>query len=126
MSPSRRNPTGPASPRRRSVQTGNLNGRKHGFYSCCFTANEVEAIQDMQSADLREEIAALRIIARRVLQLSMDIEDLDTSLRCLSNFSIATRRLSRLVKAQSIIQQRCSDDNFEDALRQAILEWHTR
>jgi hypothetical protein len=126
MSPSRRNPTGPASPRRRSAQTGDLKGRQPGFYSSCFTSNEVEAIQDMQSADLREEIAALRVIARRVIQLSLDIDDLDTGLRLLSNFSTATRRLSRLVKAQSIIHQRCSADNFEDALRQAILEWHKR
>jgi hypothetical protein len=126
MGSSSRNHAYSASPRRCSVQTGNLNGRMHGFYSCCFTANEVEALQNLQPVDLSEEIAALRVLARRVLQLSLDIDDLDAGLRLLSNFSIATRRLSRLVKAQSIIQQRCSADNFEDALRQAILEWHTQ
>jgi hypothetical protein len=126
MGSSSRNHAYSASPRRRSVQTGNLNGRMHGFYSCCFTANEVEALQNLLPVDLSEEIAALRVLARRVLQLSLDIDDLDAGLRLLSNFSIATRRLSRLVKAQSIIQQRCSADNFEDALRQAILEWHSQ
>jgi hypothetical protein len=126
MGSSRRNHTYSASPRLRSVQTGNLNSRKYGFYSCCFTANEGEALQNLQPVDLSEEIAALRVIARRILQLSLDIGDLDTGLHLLSNFSIAARRLSSLIKAQSIIQQRCSGDNFEDTLRQAILEWHTR
>jgi hypothetical protein len=48
MGSSSRNHAYSASPRRRSVQTGNLNGRMHGFYSCCFTANEVEALQNLQ------------------------------------------------------------------------------
>jgi hypothetical protein len=115
-----------SSPRRRGGQPGNLNALKHGFYSHYFKANEIKAIQELREDDLRQEIAALRVIIRRILQLSMDIEDVNTGLRLLSTLSAAAAQLSGLVKVQSLIQQSGTEGSFEEALRQAILEWHAK
>jgi hypothetical protein len=114
------------SKRQRGAQPGNLNALKHGFYSRYFKANEVEAVQDLHGGDLSEEIEALRVIIRRVLALSSNIDDVNTGLRLLSTFSAAAAQLSGLVKVQSIIQQDDDEDSFENALRQAIHEWHEK
>jgi uncharacterized protein YjcR len=121
-------PTSPprANPRLRGGQPGNLNAFKHGFYSSFFKEHEIEAIQDLHDNDLREEIAALRVIIRRMLALSCKIEDVNTGLRLLSTLSAAAAQLSRLVKVQAVMQQGESEDSFEEALRQAILEWHEK
>ena len=114
------------SKRQRGAQPGNLNALKHGFYSRYFKTNEVEAVQDLHGGDLSEEIEALRVIIRRVLALSSNIDDVSTGLRLLSTFSAAAAQLSGLVKVQSLIQQDDSEDTFENALRQAIHEWHEK
>ena len=118
--------TATAPKRRRGAQPGNLNALKHGFYSRYFKASEVEAIQGLPGDDLGEEIAALRVIIRRVLALSSNIDDVNTGLRLLSTFSAAAAQLSGLVKIQSVIQHSDTEDSFENALRQAILEWHEK
>ena len=116
-----------AKPKRpRGGQPGNLNALKHSFYSRFFKENEIEAMQGLPNEDLREEITALRVIIRRVLQLSLDIEDVYTGLRLLSTLSAAAAQLSSLVKVQAVMQQNGSEDSFEQALRQAILEWHEK
>jgi uncharacterized protein YjcR len=117
-------PTSP--PRQRGGQPGNLNALKHGFYSRYFKNTEIDAIQDLPEGDLHQEIAALRVIIRRILQLSADIDDVNTSLRLLSTLSAAAAQLSGLVKVQSLMSQTESEDSFEEALRQAITEWHER
>jgi hypothetical protein len=126
MSPTRNKPGFTSPPRQRGAQPGNLNALKHGFYSRYFKANEIEAIQGMQDDDLRQEIAALRVIIRRIIQLSSDIDDVNTGLRLLSTLSAAAAQLSGLVKVQSLIQQSGTEDSFEEALRQAIMEWHAK
>jgi hypothetical protein len=83
-------------------------------------------MQDFHDEDLREEITALRVIIRRVLELSEDIEDVNTGLRLLSTLSAAAAQLSGLVKVQAVMQQNGTEDSFEEALRQAILEWHAK
>ena len=124
---SNRNKPGFTSPKRpRGGQPGNLNALKHGFYSSYFKENEIDAIQGLPYDDLREEIAALRVIIRRILQLATEIEDVNTGLRLLSTLSGAAAQLSGLVKAQAVMQQSESEESFEEALRQAILEWHEK
>ena len=112
--------------RLRGGQPGNLNALKHGFYSRYFKANEIEAIEGLEQDDLREEIAALRVIIRRILELSGDINDVNTGLRLLSTLSAAAAQLSGMVKVQAVIQQTGTEDSFEEALREAILAWHGR
>jgi hypothetical protein len=113
-------------PRQRGAQPGNLNALKHGFYSRYFKTAEIEAVQCLPEGDLRQEIAALRVIIRRILQLSAGIDDVNTGLRLLSTLSAAAAQLSGLVKMQSLIQQNGSEGSFEEALRQAIMEWHVK
>jgi hypothetical protein len=74
--------------------------------------------------DLREEIAVLRVIIRRILRLATEIEDVNSGLRLLSTLSRAAAQLSGLVKVQAVMQKSGSEESFEEALRQAILEWH--
>jgi hypothetical protein len=120
-----RNKSGISSPKRAlGGQPGNLNALKHGFYSSTFKENEIDAIQDLPYDDLREEIAALRVIIRRILRMATEIEDVNSGLRLLSTLSGAAAQLSGLVKAQAVMQQSGAEESFEEALRQAILEWH--
>jgi hypothetical protein len=119
-------PTIDGQPRQRGAQPGNLNALKHGFYSRYFKAKEIEDVQGVPVDDLREEIAALRVIIRRVLELSSDVYDVNTGLRLLSTLSAAAAQLSGMVKIQSLIQQNGTQDSFEQALREAILEWHAK
>jgi hypothetical protein len=126
MNHAKNNPPSGEPPRQRGAQPGNLNALKHGFYSRYFKANEIAAIQDLPTDDLSEEIAALRVIIRRILQLSADVNDVNTGLRLLSTLSAAAAQLSGLVKVQSLYLQSSANDSFEEALHQAILEWHAK
>jgi hypothetical protein len=126
MKPTQKQDDSTRPPRQRGGQPGNLNALKHGFYSRYFKSTEIEAIGGLPEDDLRQEIAALRVVIRRIMQMSASIDDMNTGLRLLSTLSAAATQLSGLVKAQSLIQQIGTEDSFEEALRQAILEWHAQ
>jgi hypothetical protein len=113
--------------RRRGGQPGNTNALKHGFYSKYFRTEEARDVEALVSEGLQEEIATLRVISRRVLQLSEGMTDLEVGLRVLNAFGAAATRISSLIKVQKIILGEDEDeDSFEDALRIAIMEWHEK
>jgi hypothetical protein len=109
--------------RRRGGQPGNTNALKHGFYSKYFRTEEARDVEDLVAEGLQEEIATLRVISRRVLQLSEGMTDLEVGLRVLNAFGAASARISGLIKVQKILLER-HDDPVEEALMTAIREWH--
>jgi hypothetical protein len=80
-------------------QPGNQNARKHGFYSRSLTPEEqslIEAISKAPQADLKCEIALLRLRIASIQQNAPDNDDL---------FLHAMNSLRRLVAANHKIRQ---------------------
>jgi len=92
---------GAAHRRRRGGQPGNLNAMKHGFYSRFFRAGEVEDLETVLQEGLSHEIAMLRVITRRVMELADGVETLDEAIAAMGALGLASIRLSSLLKAQA-------------------------
>ena len=83
-------------PRKPGAQPGNRpfkqcsllpNALKHGFYSRLFSNQEHLDIETLNQDGLDSEIAMLRIVTRRVLDLSSGVEDLETAFKLLALLS---------------------------------------
>lgn len=90
---------------------GNVNARKHGFYSAAYTEADLEDIAAVAaSADLAAEIALLRVFMRRaVLDGGADLAAL----------SRACGRLTQMVKAQRVLSGDAASD-FQQALNEVL------
>ena len=73
------------------------------------------------SADLREEIAILREMIRRVMDEAGGNLQLEEALKILNSLGLGASRLANLLKTQEDLRGGLSD--VEEALRQAILEF---
>jgi len=69
------------------AQPGNSNALKHVFYSRRFSNSECLDLETLSQDGLGSEIAMLRIVARRVLDLSSGVEDLETAFKLLALLS---------------------------------------
>ena len=63
------------------------NALKYGFYSRCFSNSECLDLETHRQDGLNSEIAMLRIVTRRVLELSSGVEDLETAFKLLALLS---------------------------------------
>jgi uncharacterized protein YjcR len=111
--------------RRRGAQPGNLNALKHGFYARQFHQAELNDLDQLVSSGLQDEIAMLRLIIRRVVQLAAQAESLDQLLRLLNTLSHATANLGRLMKIQYALTggRTDFDRDLEDILFELNKEW---
>jgi len=66
------------------------NTLKHGFYSRRFSNSEYLYIETLSQDGLDSEIAMLRIVTRRVLDLLSGVEDLETAFKLLALLSQAS------------------------------------
>jgi hypothetical protein len=117
-------PTQNASPKKsRGGQPGNLNALKHGFYTRYFTNHDLAGVTSTDFDGLMEEIAIIRLYARRLIELdnlSADISQVTNILRILC---LASLTITRLVKTRQIL--RLADTSSADDLHQ-VLEQLTR
>lgn len=105
--------------RKRGAQPGNTNALRHGFYSGRFNSLEVSDLDTVLSDGLVDEIALLRVIIRRVFELSdSDATDLDTWTRSLNTLGAASTRLAGLLRTQHIITG--GGGNIMDVLSKTI------
>ena len=74
-------------PRKPGALPGNQNALKHGFYSRLFSNQEQLDIETHGQDGLDSEIAMLRIVTRRVFDLSSGVEDLETAFKLLALLS---------------------------------------
>lgn len=105
--------------RKRGAQPGNLNALKHGFYSRQFRSRERVDLDALLSLDLIDEIHLLRILMRRLLEVSNDTEDLDQCLAVLKATSVAAARLTGMLRAQKLLGQ---SGDMSDLISQAIAD----
>ena len=89
--------------RRRGGQPGNHNAYKHGFYSRYFTHIECRDLEVIKVEGLDDEIALIRIVARRLLELVNCAEDVDQVSGALDSLGIANLRLASLLKTRKIL-----------------------
>ena len=107
--------------RKPGAQPGNTNALKHGFYSRRFSNSECLDLETHSQDGLDSEIAMLRIVTRRVLDLSSGVEDLETAFKLLALLSLASRRIAAMHRVQVLLAPSKSDD-FKTIVNEAIDE----
>ena len=114
-----------AKKKKRGAQPRNLNALKHGFYSSQFKSKEVEDLEAYLRDGLADEIALMRVITRRVVEMGEKVEDLDRASELLSTLGLAATRLAGLLKVQRIIGGDDSEvtKSISDALTKVLEEW---
>jgi uncharacterized protein YjcR len=110
--------------RKRGAQPGNKNAIKHGFYSRYYRRRELSDL-DLQAAAmddrqaLAEEIAMLKILIRRVLELNEGETSLGEAIDILTALSLAANRMANMIKVQKTI---FGDESSYSVLLQKALE----
>ncbi len=106
--------------RSRGGQRGNLNALKHGYYSRQFHEGEIADLEEQFTEGLQDEIAMMKVITRRVLELAEGTDSLGEGLSLLGGMGLATTRLASLMKAQKLVFG--GMDSFESVLSKTIDE----
>ena len=89
--------------KRKGAQPGNLNALKHGFYSESFknlSSNDIEAVL---SEGLDDEIALLRVLLRKFVDMTEGFENLNQAAQILDLAGMTATRLGNLLKIQSLL-----------------------
>ena len=109
-----------SSPKRsRGAQPGNTNALKHGFYSRQFNKLESSDLEFALLDGLDDEIAMLRVIMRRVFELTNNEEaSIENWSAGLSTLGAASTRLAHLLRTQHLIGRQADDTT--SALSQAL------
>ncbi|MBA4420565.1 MAG: hypothetical protein C0391_05410 [Anaerolinea sp.] len=101
-------------PRRRGAPEGNLNALKHGFYSRRFRNGELDDLMRQPTEALQDEIAMLRIINRRVVDMAEEGKSADEILEFYNFIALTSMRLSTLLRTQKLLLT--SDKTANDLL----------
>jgi hypothetical protein len=113
----------PSAPKKRGAQPGNLNALKHGFYTRRIPRADLTSLDTTQFNGLEEEIAMLRLLTRRLIDLSADALTLPEINDLLRTYCLACLTLTRLVKTQHLLApQSLSDEAITQALQQITAE----
>jgi len=105
----------PATPsRKRGAQPKNRNALKHGFYAAVFDPAELSDLETLMTAGIDDEIHAMRVHFRRVMQLAAD-RDLtyDEAASLLDTAGRASTTLATLLRTKRLI----SPDTGSDTAR---------
>ena len=105
--------------RRRGAPYGNCNALKHGFYAARFHSTDLANLQNIEFAGLKEEIAMMRILIRRIVEMSKKAND-DDSISLLRVLGLACVSLSRMVTTQQLLFPQTNV--ISTALHQALEE----
>lgn len=106
-------------PGKRGAPRGNTNAVKHGYYSRLFKPLEANDLEAILRDGLEDEIAMLRVITRRVFELTDNEENIENSIKTLSALGMAATRLARLLEAQKSLG---GGDRTLQLLSQALAE----
>lgn len=116
----------PNSKRPRGAQPGNTNAVKHGFYSRKFRPQELDDLDLLLSGNLEDEIAMLRVIIRRVFELT-NAEDctLQTWTAGIETLGKACTRMAGMLRTQHLIGSTATDAlaTLKAALTNVTAEW---
>jgi hypothetical protein len=113
--------------RKRGGQPGNTNALKHGFYSQHFKAAEAMDLEGFPQESLQDEVAMLRVMIRRVVELASNPEDsystdhrgdLENAITALDTLGTAATRLARLLSTEKKLA--AQNGKVSDVLHQAL------
>lgn len=109
-----------------AAKPGNTNALKHGLYARNFTKDQRADLGKMPFNDLRQEIAALRVIVAQVMTVTQeaapapdaDAETKAAYAKLVSSFATAITQLGQLARTQAILSGDDSPLNraIDDAL----------
>src|SRR4030043_1867216 len=94
----------PSTKRSRGGQPGNLNALKHGFYTRRFTHTDLAGVESTDFNSLMEEIAIIRLYARRLIELDNQSTDISQVTNILRILCLASLPITRLVKTSQFLQ----------------------
>jgi hypothetical protein len=111
--------------RKRGGQPRNKNALKHGFYSLQFKEGEITDLEEYLRTGLQDEIAMMRVVTRRVMDLANEQNDLGGMINTLSALGLAATRLAGLLRVQKLLG---GDDGevtraVNEALNDVLKEW---
>lgn len=106
--------------RKRGGQPGNRNALKHGFYSKVYAIGEIDDLETMLKEGLEDEIAMLRVMTRRLVELANGNKSIESAIANLNTLGAAATRLGGLLKTQKILYG--NDSSVSSALSEAISE----
>ena len=89
--------------RKRGGQPGNKNRLKHGFYAHSFDPLEDADLDTMVAAGLQDEVAMLRVVIRRLFDLSRGCRDLDEMINSAGALGMLATRLAGMLRTQKIL-----------------------
>ncbi len=108
----------PTVPKKRGAPRGNHNAIKHGFYSRRFRNLESSDLE-AATAGLLDEIAGLRVAARRVLEFSENLgEDPMKAIQALNYFGMLCTRIANLARTHAALTG--NTDETQTAISTAI------
>lgn len=99
---------------------GNQNALKHGFYARTFKPAERRELQAVRQLSLNAEIDMLRIVVRRVFDLTATLEDPLVAVRYVTVLTRAVSSLDRLVARQNELHN--EKDEFDTNIHLALEE----
>ena len=99
---------------------GNHNALKHGFYAKTFKPAERRELQAVRQLSLNAEIDMLRVVVRRVFDLTATLDDPIVALRYVHVLTRAVTSLDRLVARQNELHS--ERDEFDKGMHEALAE----
>lgn len=97
---------------------GNTNALKHGLYAAHFQETDEAALSKMPFDDLRQEIAALRIIGEKILGKLTNSENTDDISKLSNSFFGAVTAINTSMRTQALLQG--TYNPLDDAINQAM------
>ena len=82
---------------------GNANAYKHGLYAKRFTDDQIKDLRRMPLDDLRQEIAMLRVIIDRMLELCLQDQDIEIIAKTTNSLSIAVSTLNTTIRTHALM-----------------------
>ena len=117
-----------SSSRPRGGQPGNSNALKHGFYSRKFKDLDVKDLQAV-TATIDDEIAALRVAARRVFEYADQVGESDPmdAIKAFGVFGSQVKTIGGLLRTKAIASSNAGDEIARaaiDAILEVAKEWN--
>ncbi len=108
---------GPA--RKRGAQPGNTNALKHGFYAKGFHEIEMGELEAYFDGSVDDEIAMLRVTARRLFLMAKDEVTLDKMIVITNTLGAVCTRLAGMLRLRTLMNSR-ENNSVEKTIQQAL------
>ena len=106
------------------AKTGNTNALKHGLYAKHFKSGEIATVGKIETLDLVQEIAMLRVVLSRILEQQEKADKDEAKAMLWSSFANAVIALNTTIRTHALLSG--SDAGVLTALEEALKQFHTK